>query len=108
MSVILHYYASTASDNPDEDVCVDPELPFKFAFNFPGTLVFSLKLTFDSCSVNCRTRRLVCSRKRLRKAGAPPELGSEIIVFTFSPPRSGCLGPRDLEDDVTPYREGVL
>jgi hypothetical protein len=35
----LHYYASTASDNPEEDVCVDPELPFKFAYNFPAVLL---------------------------------------------------------------------
>eukprot|EP01127_Copromyxa_protea_P005489 TRINITY_DN15418_c0_g1_i1.p1 TRINITY_DN15418_c0_g1~~TRINITY_DN15418_c0_g1_i1.p1 ORF type:complete len:623 (-),score=123.49 TRINITY_DN15418_c0_g1_i1:18-1886(-) len=39
VAVILHYYASTASDNPEEDVCVDPELPFKFAFNFPAVLL---------------------------------------------------------------------
>lgn len=33
---VLDAYVSTATDDSDDHAFVDPELPYKFAFNFPG------------------------------------------------------------------------
>lgn len=35
---ILDIYVSTASDENEDQVFIDPELTFRFAFNFPGKI----------------------------------------------------------------------